>query len=65
MSAFNDATCGRCGRRFGWTGEMKDRPKCPRCGHRPPQKELDEAQREMDKFREELRRRNDVKKGQG
>lgn len=33
MPAFIDATCQRCGRRFGWMGEVTDpAPTCPGCG---------------------------------
>lgn len=48
MSSTIDATCPKCGKRIGWCGEMGDRPACPKCGHRPPQAELDAAQAEMD-----------------
>lgn len=36
MASFIDATCTKCGRKYGWCGEMKDRPKCPKCGHLEP-----------------------------
>lgn len=33
MPAFIDATCQRCGRRFGWMGELTNpAPACPGCG---------------------------------
>jgi predicted nucleic acid-binding Zn-ribbon protein len=57
MPAFNDASCPKCGRRFGWVGEMIDRPPCPKCGHQIPKEELQEADEEMEKFRQLLRDR--------
>lgn len=61
MATFYDASCDKCGRRFGWQGELTDRPNCPRCGHRPPDKELADAQAKMDDFERmliELRQAN-------
>lgn len=49
MSAFNDARCDNCGKRFGWQGGLADRPRCPGCGHRPSQASLEAAQAEMDR----------------
>ena len=49
MPAMFDAQC-KCGKRFGWSGTAADRPACPRCGHRPPQEELEAADREMEEF---------------
>lgn len=34
MTGFNDAVCSNCHERFGWQGELKDRPPCPKCGHK-------------------------------
>jgi len=34
MTAFCDATCPKCKRRYGWHGEVIDWPPCPHCGHR-------------------------------
>lgn len=48
MTAMIDASCPKCGRRFGWCGSMSNRPACPKCGHRPPQEELDSAEAEME-----------------
>lgn len=31
MSMFSDATCPKCGKRYGWQGKV--RIPCPRCGH--------------------------------
>lgn len=50
MSAFFDARCTRCNRRFGWCGEITDRPACPKCGHRPPQEQLKADADEIEKF---------------
>lgn len=61
MNAFFDAVCPRCRLRFGWQGEIGDRPDCRRCGYRPAQATLDAAQVEMDRFRELLRTRDVVK----
>lgn len=30
-----DAQCSKCGKRYGWQGEVADQPPCPRCGHKP------------------------------
>jgi DNA-binding XRE family transcriptional regulator len=49
-----DATCPKCGRRIGWSGKMVDRPKCRRCGHRPPESELAAADLEMEEFEKRL-----------
>lgn len=35
-----DAQC-KCGKRIGWSGTMRNRPACSRCGFRPPQSDLD------------------------
>lgn len=48
MPSMIDARCERCGRRYGWCGEMRDQPPCPKCGHRPEQAALDAAQAQMD-----------------
>lgn len=54
MTAMIDASCPKCGRRFGWCGTMANRPACPRCGHRPPQEELEAAEAEMKAMEEQL-----------
>lgn len=38
MPAFIDVRCAKCGRKYGWFGEIMDQPNCPKCGH-PPDKE--------------------------
>jgi uncharacterized protein (DUF983 family) len=52
--AFNDATCPRCGRKIRWTGDLKDRPACPGCGHQISQKDADEVEEKLAKARREL-----------
>lgn len=49
-----DASCPKCGKRFGWSGSMIDRPPCPRCGHQLPKEELEAADAAMDAFEERL-----------
>lgn len=49
MSAFIDARC-KCGAHVGWFGSMADRPACKECGHRPPQEELEAADRRINEF---------------
>lgn len=41
---FNDGRCGACGSRMGWTGAVLDKPKCPKCGHKPTTEELEELE---------------------
>lgn len=43
--AMMDASCQKCGKRFGWRGSVADAPPCPRCGTRIPGEALarDEA----------------------
>lgn len=45
--ALMNARCECCGKRFGWSGRITDRPPCPRCGHRPPQGELEAAAKKL------------------
>ncbi len=52
---FFDVQCSKCRKRFGWSGRFVDRPACPRCGHRPPQTELDADQAELDRHRAVMR----------
>lgn len=53
MSAFMDATCPNCGRRVGWLGSAKNRPRCV-CGHRPPDAELEASDRKLDELRQKM-----------
>jgi tRNA(Ile2) C34 agmatinyltransferase TiaS len=48
MPSFNDATCPRCRRRFGWAGETKDCPPCPKCGYQIPKEEMEEVERMLE-----------------
>jgi len=52
MPSMIDASCPKCGRRFGWCGELRDKPPCPRCGHRDDPAELAAAQAKMDRLKE-------------
>jgi len=54
MGAMNDASCPKCKKRFGWSGDLKDCPPCPRCGHQIPPEEWTSVKAEMDKFRDSL-----------
>ncbi len=62
MPSMIDVSCPKCSRRFGWCGEMIDRPPCPRCGHQLPVDALGEDQVEVDAFRRLLasRERSDL-----
>lgn len=42
-----DALCPKCERRIGWSGTLKDRPRCE-CGHRPSDEELERDQAKVD-----------------
>ncbi|REK40922.1 MAG: hypothetical protein DWQ20_00920 [Actinobacteria bacterium] len=53
-SAFIDASCEKCGLHIGWFGTMSNRPACRRCGHRPPQDELDEAAKSLQTMMDEV-----------
>lgn len=64
MKGFCDTTCPRCRSKIGWVGNAANRPACAKCGHRPPQAELDaeDAQlraaiEQMDREQEEARQR--------
>jgi PHP family Zn ribbon phosphoesterase len=64
VSAFMDATCPRCGRRFGWTGKAMDRPPCPKCGHVMARELLKKTDELMEEFEKKLARRNKEKSGE-
>lgn len=49
-----DVTCRKCRKRFGWRGELRDRPPCPKCGDVLPIAELIKAEKEMEKAVKEL-----------
>lgn len=63
MAAFFDDSCPKCRRRFGWQGELTDRPACPKCGHQVPRAELEAGQKEMDDFQALLLTRADRSTG--
>jgi endogenous inhibitor of DNA gyrase (YacG/DUF329 family) len=54
MPSLCDATCPRCGKRFGWSGEPGARPPCPRCGHQIDPAVLAHDQAEIDMAREQM-----------
>lgn len=54
MSATIDASCPKCGKRFGWCGKLTDMPNCPRCGREPDRAKLAADQAEMDAFQQLL-----------
>ena len=54
MPAFNDARCPKCQRKLGWTGELKDCPPCPTCGHQIPPESWDDTEKEMEAARKKL-----------
>lgn len=39
-----DASCRKCGKRFGWQGILTDRPPCPECGDTIPMADLEREQ---------------------
>lgn len=52
--SFNDARCPKCDKKISWTGDLKDRPPCPQCGHQIPLEELERAEKEMQEFRDSI-----------
>ncbi len=58
MASFIDVSCPKCGRKYGWFGEMKDRPKCPKCGHQVPYDPEEEKkfQSALDELRDKMLR---------
>ena len=57
MPAFIDARCAKCGERVGWFGELPDMPACSRCGYKPDKEAFASDQKELDEFRERLRKK--------
>ena len=47
--SFIDATCPKCSKRFGWTGNLVDKPPCPKCGWKDDPEKLKKIQEEMQK----------------
>lgn len=62
MPGFLDATCRVCGKRFGWTGKLTDRPPCPGCGDVIPQSELEADEKEMEAAMKEIFNRKNKNK---
>lgn len=62
MTGMIDVVCPKCCRRYGWVGKLKDRPKCPRCGHYIPAADLTEDSEALREFKEFLAKRKDKKK---
>ena len=56
--SLNDATCGKCGKRFGWAGRTVDRPPCPQCGDTIPRETLEEVVRRMNEMFAKVIERN-------
>jgi predicted nucleic-acid-binding Zn-ribbon protein len=54
MPSMIDASCPKCGKRFGWTGSMVNKPACPKCGYRDSQEDLAAADAAMKTFEELL-----------
>jgi DnaJ-class molecular chaperone len=46
-----DGYCKQCKKRYGWRGEPKDMPVCPRCGATPDTEALARDQAEVERFR--------------
>jgi PHP family Zn ribbon phosphoesterase len=61
MPGFYYATCPKCKKRFGWTGEFFDRPFCPNCGYSIPKQELLDDQKELEDFKKYLIERKEKK----
>ena len=49
-TAMSDVSCPKCRKRFGWRGDLKDRPPCPRCGHQVDAAVLAADQACLDEF---------------
>lgn len=49
-----DASCPKCGKRFGWAGGPLRCPPCPRCGHEIDRAALEHDQAEIDRARESM-----------
>src|SRR6185312_11599853 len=54
MNAMIDARCSKCRAHIGWYGTMASMPVCSKCGHRPPQAELDAVAARMEEQRQRL-----------
>lgn len=57
MPALNDGRCAKCNTRMGWPGELRDKPACPKCGHKPDAAELaemEETEKQMAAMEEKI-----------
>lgn len=52
--SFYNASCTSCGKRFGWQGDLTDKPPCPRCNYVDDPEELKRVQDELDRIEHEL-----------
>ena len=57
-----DTTC-KCGKRFGWQGDLTDMPPCPRCGNRPDAESLANDEAELRRFEDYLLTRKKTREG--
>lgn len=57
MPSFIDVCCPKCGKKYGWFGEMSNRPPCPKCKHQVPYDPDDPDEKEMRAFEELLRQK--------
>lgn len=46
--AFNDASCPKCRKKFGWIGRLVDKPACPKCGKKDKMEDLQREDEEME-----------------
>jgi hypothetical protein len=52
-----DVQCGGCGKRYGFRGDPRGCPPCPRCGRYPDPAALDHDARALEEFKGFLRQR--------
>jgi len=57
-----DATCKKCGKRFGWTGGAIDRPPCPGCRDKIPREELEKSQKHIEEFSKKMEEKHKKRK---
>jgi len=60
--AFNDATCPKCHRRFGWAGLLENCPPCPGCGYQIPPEEFKKVEEEMRAAEEAILKKREKKR---
>lgn len=54
IMAFNDATCPKCGNRYGWMGTLLEKPPCDKCGFLETAEELEKVHQEEQLLYKEL-----------